>query len=446
MGMTSEEQYGARYLEERAVTPRWSAPLTHVINIVALLTVFYATWWIFQDPRGIFRLYTPYVGYMYTRWLLIILIWMVYIFQFWPMRRAQLDHWHPLVKGGIAVAVSVLIMMVVIHGFFQGLIGNYGIAYFNPQRTAHLPRMTAFFAEEYAALAILMFAALASWLAPAWVVGMERAPWQNEKQPVQGITILVVTFFIATILYFVTMHPHMGILYYPWQYFTSIAPPYWEEFANTVSGNFHISWIMCATVVVWLVETIWERYPFRLIQNTWLRRVTTFFGILAIAWAFHLFLYFAQELFIGETIRGTRNDNAPDWRWLHVGEMMIFMLLPALYLNFYCGNWPKKFSTPVNVLIRTAITIVAGVTLMVLYYNISHLVLGTQRGISQPEQFPMIPTIWLINIMLVHHWYMDNWPAWRKVASVAAPVVSPAESPTLSRTPIAGQPVGSLVG
>jgi AAT family amino acid transporter len=118
--------------------------------------------------------------------------------------------------------------------------------------------------------------------------------------------------------------------------------------------------------------------------------------------------------------------------------MMIFMLLPALYLNFYCGNWPKKFSTPVNVLIRTAITFAAGVALMVLYYNISHLVLGTQRGISQPEQFPMIPTIWLINIMLVHHWYMDNWPAWRKVAPVAVPAAA--------RVPVAGDPVGSLAG
>ena len=421
MSTASEERYGAGYLEERQISPRWSAPLTHAVNIVALLTVFYITWWIFQDPRGIYRLYTPYVGYMYTRWLLIILIWMVYIFQFWPMRRSQLDSWHPLLKAAIAVPVAVLIMMAVINGFFHDLLGNFGIAYFNAERTKDLPRMTQFFAEEYASLAILMFAALASWLAPAWVVGMERAPWQNEKQPVQGITILVVTFFIATVLYFVTMHPHMGILYYPWQYFTAMAPPYWEEFAGTVSGNFHISWIMCATVVVWLVETIWERYPFRLIKNAWLRRLATFFGIIAIAWAFHLFLFFAQELFLGETIRGTRNDNAPDWRWLHVGEMMIFMLLPALYLNFYCGNWPTKFSIPVNLLIRSTIMIVGGILLMILYYNISHLALGTQRGISQPEQFPMIPTIWLINIMLVHHWYMDNWPAWRKVQSVAAP-------------------------
>ena len=64
------------------------------------------------------------------------------------------------------------------------------------------------------------------------------------------------------IIYFITMHSHMGILYYPWQEFSAITPPYWERFANTVSGNFHIAWIMSATVIVWLYETIWERYPF----------------------------------------------------------------------------------------------------------------------------------------------------------------------------------------
>ena len=437
MTTATEERYGVGYLEERRLSPRWPAPVVHLVNLVLLLAVFYATWWIFQDPRGVMRLYTPYVGYMYTRWLLIILIWMAYIFQFWPMRRAQLETWHPLLKAAIAVPVAVAIMWVVIHGFFQGFLGKMGIAYFDPSRTSTLPSMTAFFAEEYAALAILMFAALASWLAPAWVIGMERAPWQHEKQPVQGLTILIVTFFLAVVLYFVTMHPHMGILYYPWQYFTALAPPYWESFAGTVSGNFHVAWIMCATVVVWLVETIWQRYPFRLIERPWLRRFTTFFGIVAIAWAFHLFLYFAQELFLGEAIRGTRNDNAPDWRWLHVGEMMIFFLLPALYLNFYCGNWPTKFSVPVNLLVRTVIVGVAGVALMVLYYNISHLVLGTQRGISQPEQFPMIPTIWLINIMLVHHWYMDNWPAWRKAAPATA------SAPATRRPSMLGEPAGS---
>lgn len=406
------ERFGEGYLEERKLVKRWSGPIPALVSLVLTLAVFYATWWIFQDPRGIMRMYTPYVGYMYCRWWLIMMIWMVYIFNFWPFKRAWLEKAHPLTKGAVLTLVSVVILMVLIKGFFEGLLGNYGLAYFNPEQLEKLPGVTSFFAIEYAALAILMFAAIASWLSPAWVVAFEEAPWQKMKQPGKGFSILMITFFLSTVVYFVTMHPHMGILYHPWQYFTSIAPPYWEQFADTVSGNFHVSWIMCCTVVVWLVETIWERYPFNLIKHDWTRRFATFFGIIAIALAMHFFLYFAQELTWGEAIRGTRRAFAPDWRWLHVGEMAIFFLVPALFINFYCGNWPKKYSLPVNVLLRTVATTVAAIALYIVYYKTSHLFLGTQKGFSHPQQFPMIPMIWLVNIWLVHHWFMDNWPGW----------------------------------
>lgn len=407
------ERYGEGFLEERRMVKRWSGPIPALVSLALLLVVFYATWWIFQDPRGVMRMYTPYVGYMYCRWWLIMMIWMVYIFDFWPFKRSWLETAHPVLKGVVLTAVSVLILVGLIKGFFEGLLGNFGLAYFNPGQLEKLPGVTSFFAVEYASLAILMFAAIASWLSPAWVVACEKAPWDKLSQPVRGLTILLVTFFLSTLVYFVTMHSHMGILYYPWQYFTSIAPPYWETFANTVSGNFHISWIMCCTVVVWLVETIWERYPFSLIRNDWGRRTATFFGIIAIAVAVHFFLYFAQELVWGEAIRGTRRDFAPDWRWLHVGEMAIFFLVPALFLNFYCDNWPRKYSMPVNAAVRTLVSLVAAVVLYVVYYKTSHLFLGTQKGFSHPQQFPMIPTIWLVNLMLVHHWFMDNWPAWK---------------------------------
>jgi AAT family amino acid transporter len=176
---------------------------------------------------------------------------------------------------------------------------------------------------------------------------------------------------------------------------------------------------MCCTVTVWLLETIWERFPFSLIKNTAARRVTAFFGIIAIALAMHFFFYFVQEITYGAAIRGTRRDAAPDWRWLHVGEMAIFLLVPALFLKFYCGNWPNRFSMPVNVLTRTGISALAGIILYIAYYKFGHLVLGTQKGFSHPQQFPMIPTIWLINIWLVHHWFMDNWPAWKMVPKTA---------------------------
>lgn len=418
------EDFGKNYLEERKLVKRWKGPIPALICLLFTLAIFYITWWIFQDPRGWLRMYTPYVGYMYTRWWLIVLIWMVYLFNYWPFKKEWVFKTHPIMKGLILTAVSAVVLILLIKVFFEGILGNYGIAYFNPGRIGKLPSMTEFFAIEYSALACLMFAAIASWLSPAWVVACEEAPWSKMSQPAKGFSIWVVTFFLSTIVYFITMHSHMGILYYPWQYFTSIAPPYWEQFADTVSGNFHVSWIMCCTVVVWLLETIWERFPFNMIKNPVLRRVSAFFGIIAIALALHFFFYFVQELTYGEAIRGTKRDAAPDWRWLHVGEMAIFLLVPALFLKFYCENWPTKFSMPVNVLSRTGITVVAGIILYIVYYKTSHLVLGTQKGFSHPQQFPMIPTIWLINIWLVHHWFMDNWPGWKMVPKTAAEIAA----------------------
>lgn len=407
------------YLESRKLVKRWNGPIPALVNTIIIFAFFYVTWWIFQDPRGLMRMYTPYVGYMVCRWLLIIFIWIAYIFDFWPFKRTWLQKTHPLVKGSVLTLVSVAAMVILIKGFFVDILGNFGIAYFNPARLEGMG-LTDFYAIEYAAEAVMMFAAIASWLSPSWVVACENAPWQKLPQPARGITIVLVTFFFSMIVYFLTMHSHMAILFYPWQKFTAICPPYWEEFANTVSGNFHIAWIMCCTVVVWLYETIWERYPFNLIKNDALRRTASFFGIIGIALALCFFLFYAQDLVWGETIRGTRRLMAPDWRWLHVGEMAIFWLVPTLYLSFYCNNWPTKFSRPVNVCLRTLLTAALAVLVYVIYYKTSHLFLGTQKGFSHPQQFPMIPMIWLINIFLINVWFMDGWPGWRAVPKTEA--------------------------
>lgn len=400
------------YLEERKLTKRWNGPWPILLNTAFILVLFGITWWIFQDPRGIMRMYTPYVGYMWCRWLLVIMIWIAYIFDFWPFSRKWLMNTNPVLKGVIFTTLTVFLFAIVLELFFHTIFGEYAISYFSPKRLEELG-VISFYAEEYSAQAILMFAAIASWLSPAWVVASENSPWEKLKQPVRGFTVLMFTFLLSMIVYFVAFHSHMAILFDPWQQFTAITPPWWEDFANTVHGNFNIAWIMCATVIVWMYETIWERYPFSLIKTNWLRRFTSFFGILIIAVALSFFLYFAQELVWGEAIRGTRRLMAPDWRWLHVGEMAIFWLVPALYIHFYMQDCVTKYSKPINVLLRNIITIIAAIIIYYVYYKTAHLFLGTQKGFSHPQQFPMIPMIWLINIMLINHWFMDNWPGWK---------------------------------
>ncbi len=434
------------YLEERKLVKRWAGPWSALANLAFCLIIFAATWWVFQDPRGIMRFYTPYVGYNICRWWLIILIWMAYTFDFWPFKRDWLHNAHPLQKGLVLSLVSVAIMMLVIKGFFEGILGNFAFAYFNPEQLQKLPGLTEFYSTEYAAQACMMFAVIASWLSPAWIVALEGQPWANLPQPVRGFSIWLATFALSMVIYFMTMHNHMGILYYPWQYFTAICPPYWEQFAQTVSANFHVAWIMCCTVVVWFVEGIWERYPFTMIKTPWLRRFCLFFGIIAISVALCFFFWYMQELVWGDVSRGHRRDAAPDWRWLHVGECAIFFLVPCLFLQFFCNSWPRKFNTPVNILIRTTIVIIGGIALYCVYYQYGHFVLGTQKGFSHPQQFPMIPTIWLINIFLINHWFMDNWPGWRKEIKTAEEVANEQRQQDLEHVWSPDMKPGLLIG
>ncbi|MDO9084874.1 MAG: hypothetical protein Q7U53_01600 [Anaerolineaceae bacterium] len=410
----SEETYGTGYLEERKLVGRWRSPWPQIVSFLFVAAIFYATWWIFMDPRGIMRLYTPQIGYMYTRWMLIIAIWMVYLMHYWPFKRKWLENAHPVLKGIVLTAVLAGVLLIVIRVFFFGFIGNYAITYFSPKLMMELG-ITEFFAMEYASLACLMFASLASWLSPAWPVAFENRPWDKLKQPALGFTVLAVTFLIAMLIYLATMHSHMAILFYPWQQYTAVTPPWWMDFAGTVSGNFHIAWIMSCTVVVWLVETIWERWPFTELKKPGLRGIVTFFGIILLAFAFAFGVYYMQELRWGPAIMGDRYMDDPGWRWLHVGETLVFFLLPAMFINFYCGNWPQKFSKPLNWTIRTLLTFALGIVVYVIYYKTGHLYLGVQQDMAHAQQFPMVPTIWFINMMLVHHWFMDNWPGFKKV-------------------------------
>ncbi len=78
------------------------------------------------------RMYTPYVGYMVCRWLLILFIWVAYIFDFWPFKKSWLWRTNPLIKGVVLTLFSTAAMVLLIKGFFVDILGNYGIAYFNP--------------------------------------------------------------------------------------------------------------------------------------------------------------------------------------------------------------------------------------------------------------------------------------------------------------------------
>ena len=405
------EELDKIWLEERSLTNSLAQPLRGLLGFFLSFGFFMALWYVTMDPRGILKWYTPMYGYMYIRWLLIVAIWQAYIFNFWPFKQKWMEETHPLVKGPIMIGINWAITGAIIWIGFFWLIGKYSIPYFSwPE--LHKVGMTDFFAREYAGLAVLMVAAIASWLAPIWPMAFENYPWHKLTQPAKGFTVLSLTSLLTIFVYFIFMHPHYMVLFYPWQKFAA-AMPWWYESAKTLSGNYNVGWIMCGTIAVWLIETIWERYPFRLIKSQPWRGLAGFAWVLFVALIMFNTFNLMQDLAWGPAYEGGKRLYAPDWRYLHSGELAVMMLLPALVLYFYFDNWPKKFSTEVNLAIRTIIVVVGTFAFNFIYYQISPPLLGTQPGYSHPQQFPMAPVILWIVIMLYHNWFMDGWPGKR---------------------------------
>lgn len=405
------EELDKLWLEERSLTNSFAQPLRGLLGFFLSFGFFMALWYVTMDPRGILQWYTPMYGYMYIRWLLIIAIWQAYIFNFWPFKQKWIEETHPLVKGSIMIGINWAITGAIIWIGFFWLIGKFSIPYFSwPE--LHKVGMTDFFAREYAGLAVLMVAAIASWLAPIWPMAFENYPWHKLTQPAKGFTVLSLTSLLTIFVYFVFMHPHYMVLFYPWQKFVA-AMPWWYESAKTLSGNYNVGWIMCGTIAVWLIETIWERYPFRLVKSQPWRGLAGFAWVLFVALIMFNTFNLMQDLAWGPAYEGGKRLYAPDWRYLHSGELAVMMLLPALVLYFYFDNWPKKYSTEVNLAIRTVIVVVGSFAFNYIYYQISPPLLGTQPGYSHPQQFPMAPVILWIVVMLYHNWFMDGWPGKR---------------------------------
>ena len=399
------------WLEERKRVNLMKQPVRGILSGVLAFAFFMCLWWVFMDPRGWLRWYTPQYGYMYIRWLLIVAIWQAYIFNFWPFKPEWMGSSHPLKKGIILTLINFAVTGLLIWVFYYNIFGRLSIPYFSWDELKKTG-LSDFFSREYSSLAILMMAAIASWLSPIWPAAFENYPWHGMKQPAKGVTVFLVTFLLTTYVYLICMHPHYRVLFYPWQEYTASFPWWYEKF-RTLSGNFNVGWIMCATVSVWLTEMALERYPFRLIKTQPWRGIGGFFFILLLALILFFLFVFMQDVVWGVSVEGAKRLMAPDWRYLHTGELAVILLTVAMILYFYFDNWPRKYSNEVNIFIRVAIVAVGAVILHWAYYKASPGLLGTQAGYSHPQQFPMAPVILFINVMLYHNWFMDGWPGKR---------------------------------
>jgi len=417
----------------RKLEPRWGLFSSGIVNVVVMLAVFMVLWRIFMDPRGIFRMYTPLYGYAYVQWLLVSVLVTQLVLRYWPLQDAAfLAGRHPLVKGTAFFAISVLLMLFMVDGVFKNFIGNLSIPYFSEETLLRL-KQNAFNAREYSHQAITMFGGLTALIIPIWVLHLNN--WPAGELPRSGgyITSFMMILFCATIGYFALYHPHLGILFYPWQTYAA-AVPWWEKFARTLHSNFNLGLMMSWTAALWIIQVTYEGYPFKLIEKQPQRALAGIFGTLLFGIILFGGFHLLQEVAWGEPVRGGKLIGAVDWRYLHSGETSLFMLLISLIWGFYFKNWPRQYSLEMNFLIRTIIVGAGTFLFYTFYYKFNAGILGQQQGYSNPLQFPLAATSLIVALLLAHSWFFDMWPG-EKVANLAEFSADKPAAPARTKSP-----------
>ncbi|PKM86943.1 MAG: hypothetical protein CVU87_10670 [Firmicutes bacterium HGW-Firmicutes-12] len=341
------------WVETRKLEPRWGLFRSGILNVVLMLAVFLILWRVFMDPRGLVRLYTPMRGYAYVQWLLIAVLMTQLVFRYWPFQESSfLAEKHPAVKGSIFMLLSFAFVILMINVVFQ-IVGALSFPYFSEAKLLSLGQ-NPFNALEYSHQAITMLGGLTALMVPIWVLHINNWPAQRIPKANGYFTSAALILFAAGFIFTCTYHLHFGVLFYPFQYLAA-AFPWWEPFANTLSSNFVLGMMMSWTAALWIIQVTYEGFPFKNIPKQPWRAIAGVVGTFVFALILYSGFHFLQEVAWGAPVRGSALLSAVDWRYLHSGELSLFMLMIALIWGFYFKNWPKKYSMEVNFLVRTVI-------------------------------------------------------------------------------------------
>jgi AAT family amino acid transporter len=356
-------------------------------------------------------------GYSYIQWLLVSILSTVLIYRYWPVSQQFLAEKHPLLKGPLILALNLIFSVVIVKVIMQVAVGHIGVPYFSEAVLESL-KINPYNAREYSSTAALMTGVAAALVIPLWSLHFYNWPESAIKTAVGKHTSLLLVMFFVTIIFIFAFHPHFGIVFYPWQEFA--APfPWWEKTLDTLSGRVNLGLMASWTAAIWFIHVNYEGYPIVLVKKQPWRAIVGLLVTFALAMVFYFGFFLFQEIVWGPPMRGGKYTLAVDWRYLHSGEIALFMLFMGLVHGIYFDNWPRRFSIEVNILVRTLIVASTTILFSAFYYKYSPLLLGTAKGISDPLQFPLVVISMLVSILLAHHWYFDRWPGEKAVKSLS---------------------------
>jgi amino acid transporter, AAT family len=397
---------------EEAVGQRQGARLAlGAVNLAAAFGVTWALWFVLLHPNGVLKLYTPMYGFSLVTVLAAVLVAMGPGAEGWPFAawRAPAP-----VRGAVATAVAVALTALVVHGFFWGFLGRFGVTYFSPGAIVAAGGVGAEFfnARENASTAIVYVSAAFLWISLVLSLGFRAWPWEGATPGVRAFSRLTLAALLTVVAYAVLFHPHVTQLFYPAQIMAGV-PPWWSDLAQTGSAYFNLGWLLPAVAVLVVVEVVWAGAAWTVLGRgrPALRGIAALVGSLAVGGALLAVACSVMSAAWGEPFQGGQYTDAPWFRYLHAAEIAGFVVLAAYALDTFFGT-PRTGSGRA---LRTVLVLAGAALLHVYYYSwAATAMLGKVPGMGQAEDTSLVFTLLFLAVVLVQRDLFGSWPLRRE--------------------------------
>ena len=291
--------------------------LLGVVSFIGIAVLNIAAWYLFFNPKGLMRLYTPMYGFSMVVILLAMVVTLADLFDCWPLRRTPGERLS-LLRGLLLTILALCLTWAVMFGLFHNLIGRFGITYFSPSAIVATGETGSeiFNARENSSTALIYLFATYIWIAIAWKTSFKGWPWNGQKLATVGFSRMMTIATLTVLAYAVLFHPHVGYLFSPPQKLAAVAP-WWESLADTNSAYYHLGWVVCTVAILIMSESIWEGYPWRILgreEGSLAGGLFSFLGSVVLGFVMMYVMKIGMERYWGAPFVGGQYLDAPYFR------------------------------------------------------------------------------------------------------------------------------------
>ena len=406
---TEEKQMWRPVITER----RWNWVISGLVNFILIFVVALVFWYFFMHPLSIFPLF------YYSGWFLIgsaIAGWgiLIVVLQIW------FDHYLSskmggLISQGIFGTLINFIGIASIILLFWFVIGPYMIPMFSPFALLNVPSISGnwWLALFLSSAAIGTILSCGFSFASIWAAGSIYWPFTELEQPKRGFAIMLLGAMITIFTWL--------ILYWPFQIATALPPitttvdwtiwtawPFWayDPIAGEVNnGGAYLSLAFTQWIIMFGLLTLmtWEYQPWKSLKKQPWIGLAAVIGCTLLGGLFAFVIMPILLAGIMATLGFAAMHAYSAW-------IAVFIILNIFIWTQYFGNWPNRFNTIVNIIIRTILVVVFGFISLTVYFFIATPLLGDGlTGVYNPVNW----VLWLLWAMLIHVYIWKRAPGWR---------------------------------